>query len=43
MYDHGAQAPSTKALLRMVAPGAGFRGVTLHDVTSFMKIISKSR
>ena len=27
----------------MVTPGAGFRGVTLYDMTSLMKIISKSR
>ena len=33
----------SEALLRMVAPGAGFRGVTLGDVTTFMKIMSQSR
>ena len=27
----------------MVTPGAGFRGVTLDDVTPLMKIMSKSR
>ena len=32
----------TEALLRMVAPGAGLCGVTLCDVTTFMKIMSKS-
>ena len=32
-----------EALLRMVTPGAGFRGVTLYDVTPLMKIMSKSR
>ena len=34
---------TTEALLRMVAPGAEFCGVTLCDVTTFMKIMSKSR
>ena len=34
---------STEALLRMVEPGAGFCGVTLCDVTTFMKIMSMSR
>ena len=32
-----------EALQRMVASGAGFRGVTLYDVTFFMKIMSESR
>ena len=31
-----------EALLRMAAPEAGFRGVTLYDVTPFIKIMSKS-
>ena len=33
----------SEALLRMVTPGAGFRGVTLYDVTPLMKMMSKSR
>ena len=32
-----------ETLPRMVALGAGFRGVTLYDVTPFIKIMSKSR
>ena len=32
----------SEALLRMVTPGARFRGVTLYDVTPLMKIMSKS-
>ena len=35
--------PWPVALPRMVAPGAGLRGVTLCDVTIFMKIMSKGR
>ena len=43
MITHSKITPHAEALLRMVAPGAGFRGVTLYDVTPLMKIISKSR
>ena len=31
----------TEALLRMVTPGAGFRGATFYNVTPIMKIMSK--
>ena len=40
-FDGGTLSP--EALLRMVAPGAGFRDVTLYDATPFMKTMSKSR
>ena len=33
----------TEALLRMATPWAGFRGITLYDVTPFMKAMSKSK
>ena len=36
-------ARGPEALLRMVTLGAGFRGVTLYDVTPLLKIMSKSR